>query len=86
MNLKFYYKVTNDPIFPAVVVFSLLFLISGVLVEFSSLNDNGERCSKYSSQDLRVVCTKVNALLSVLAVSVPVIAGIITYGIGRGIK
>lgn len=80
---KFCNKVTKDPMFAAVVVFTMSFLVSGVLLEASSALDNGEHCSRYKIQDDRTFCTKANAVAIVLAVSLPVMFGIIAYILGK---
>lgn len=76
---KFCNKVTSDPMFDAVVVFTMSFLLSGVLLEMSSALDGGVECNKYSTQEQRTFCTKLNGVFLVLAVGVPIILGISTY-------
>ena len=65
--------------FDAVVIFSMSFLLSGVLIEMSSALDGGVQCNKYSTQEARSVCTKFNGIIIILSLGLPIILGILTY-------
>lgn len=75
---KFCNQIANRPAYPAVVVFSLSFLISGVLIDFTSINDGGVECNK-KPVNLKNLCTKLNGVIMILAPTVPIMAGLGTY-------
>ena len=75
---KFAHTVTKDPMFSSVVVFTLSFLVAGVLFEMTSAGDGGLVCNE-KTLGLKNICTKLNIIFLVLAVSVPIIAGLSTY-------
>ena len=75
---KFANTVTKDPMFSSVVVFTLSFLVAGVLFEMTSAGDGGLVCHENTVQ-LKNLCTKLNIIFLVLSVSVPIIAGLSIY-------
>ncbi len=84
MNKLFRYcsRVTDKPIFPAVVVFTLTFLISGALLEITSVADGGVNCNN-KEQAEKNLCTKLNIIFLILAPTIPVMAGIGVYVYAR---
>jgi len=86
MEMKALYKfantVTKDPMFSSVVVFTLSFLVSGVLLEMTSAGDSGIVCHE-KNLELKNLCTKLNIIFLVLGVSIPIIAGLSTYYVVR---
>jgi len=76
-------RITRGPIFPAVMVFTLSFLIAGVLFDMSSAKDGGVECNNYSTQDERSLCTKLNGIFLVLTIGVPVMGSIVTYMVAK---
>ncbi len=84
MNKLFRYcsRVTDKPIFPAFVVFTLAFLISGALLEVTSVADGGADCNN-KPQAEKNLCTKLNIVFLILAPSIPVMAGLGVYVYAR---
>lgn len=76
---KFCNRVTSDPMFGAVMIFSISFIFSGYFVQVSSVDDGGVRCNKIQDIDDRTFCTKMNGVTIVLAFAVPIMAGLSTY-------
>ena len=85
MNKLFRYcnRVTSKPLFPAVVVFSLSFLVAGALLQVSSVGDNGIACNEKTTVTEKNLCTKLNIIFLVLAPTLPLMAGLSTYLYGR---
>jgi len=79
---KYCNRVTSKPLFPAVVVFTLSFLVSGALLQMSSIGDNGIACNEKTNAE-KNLCTKLNVIFLILAPTIPVMAGITTYLIGK---
>jgi len=75
-------RVVSKPAYPAVVVFSLSFLISGVLLDFTSINDNGEACNEKPLKQ-KNLCTKLNGIIVILAPTLPIMAGLGTFAYFR---
>jgi len=75
-------RVTSKPIFPAVVVFTLSFLIAGVFLEITSVADGGVNCNN-KPQAEKNLCTKLNIIFLILAPTIPVMAGLGVYAYGR---
>lgn len=75
---KFSHTITKDPMFSSVVVFTLSFLVSGVLIEMTSTDDGGVNCHQKTIQ-LKNICTKLNIISLILAPTVPIMAGLSTY-------
>lgn len=84
MNKLFRYcsRVTSKPLFPAVVVFTLTFLISGALLEVTSVTDGGVNCNN-KEQAEKNLCTKLNIIFLILAPTIPVMAGLGVYVYAR---
>ncbi len=84
MNKLFRYcsRVTSKPLFPAVVVFTLTFLISGALLEVTSVADGGVNCNN-KPQAEKNLCTKLNIIFLILAPTIPVMAGLSVYVYAR---
>lgn len=80
---KFCNRITRGPLFPAVIVFTLSFLIAGVLFEMSSAKDGGVECNTYPTQNERSLCTKLNGVFLVLTIGVPVMGSIVTYMVAK---
>ena len=80
---KFANTVTKDPLFSSVVVFSLCFLVSGLLLEMTTVLDGGQVCHDDTTVGLKNLCTKLNIIFLVLAGTAPVIAGLSTYLVVR---
>jgi len=75
-------RVTSKPLFPAVVVFTLTFLIAGVLVDLSSVADGGVECNNKPVAE-KNLCTKLNIIFLILAPTIPVMAGLGVYVYAR---
>lgn len=76
---KFCNKITKDPSFDAVVVFTITFLLASVLIPMTSALDGGEYCNHFNKEAKRSLCTKFNGVILVLAIAVPVILGLLAY-------
>lgn len=79
---KFCNRITNNALYPAVVVFSLSFLISGVLIDFTSINDGGVECNSKPLKQ-KNLCTKLNGIIIILAPTIPILAGLGTFAYFR---
>ncbi len=84
MNKLFRYcnRVTSKPLFPAVVVFTLSFLVSGAFLQMSSIGDNGIACNEKTNAE-KNLCTKLNIVFLILAPTIPVMAGLGVYVYAR---
>ena len=80
---KFCNRVTSDPMFGAVMVFSISFIFSGYFIQVSSVDDGGVKCNKINDLDERTLCTKMNGVSIILAFALPIMAGMSTYILAR---
>jgi len=76
---KFCNRITKDPSFDAVVVFTMTFLLASVLLPMTSALDGGKYCNHFNTESKRSFCTKTNGVILVLSIAVPVILGLLAY-------